>query len=104
MQPPALPFRTNRSPMSKPKALVVTAAMLAAMPALAGCNTPSTADLHRIENEMAELRARLEAAERRATASAASADSALDSAGQCNQVCLRVSERLDELFLQTTPR
>jgi hypothetical protein len=62
------------------------------------------ADLQRIESEVAELRARLEATEARANASKASAESALDSADQCNEVCLRVSERLDELFLQTVPR
>lgn len=48
---------------------------------------------------MAELRARLQAAEARTDASATSADLVLDSAGQCNLVCLRVSERLDALSL-----
>jgi hypothetical protein len=62
------------------------------------------ADLQRIESEVAELRARLEAAEARANVSRASAESALDSAGQCHEICLRMSERLDELFLQIVPR
>jgi outer membrane murein-binding lipoprotein Lpp len=90
--------------MPKPNFRVVAAALCAADLALAGCNSPSMADLQRIESEVAELRARLEAAEARANVSRASADSALDSAGQCHEVCLRVSERLDQLFLQTAPR
>jgi outer membrane murein-binding lipoprotein Lpp len=90
--------------MPKPNFRVVAAALCAADLALAGCSSPSMADLQRIESEVAELRARLEAAEARANASMASADSALDSAGQCNEVCLRVSERLDELYLQIVPR
>jgi outer membrane murein-binding lipoprotein Lpp len=93
----------NRSTMSKPKALVVNPALLAVL-ALAGCNTPSIEDLQRVEYEVAELRARVEAAEARRDASAALADLALDSAGQCGQVCLQVSDRLDELYLEITPR
>jgi regulator of extracellular matrix RemA (YlzA/DUF370 family) len=90
--------------MLKPQALVPIAAFLVVVPTLVGCNTPSMADLRRIESEIANLRARLDAAEGHATANAASSDSALDSAVQCNQVCLRVSEQLDQLLLQTTPR
>jgi hypothetical protein len=66
--------------------------------------TPSMEDLQRVEYEVAELRARVEAAEARRDASAALADLALDSAGQCGQVCLQVSDRLDELYLEITPR
>jgi outer membrane murein-binding lipoprotein Lpp len=90
--------------MSKPRSRVVTAVLIAANVVLAGCNSPSMEDIQRIESEVAELRARLETAEAQANASKASAESALDSAGQCNEVCLRVSERLDQLFLQTVPR
>ena len=72
--------------------------------ALAGCNTASIEDLQRVENEVAELHARIEAVEASSNASAMSADSALDAAGQCNQVCQQVSDRLDELYLETTPR
>ena len=90
--------------MSKAKAPLLSQALLAAVLALAGCNTPSMEDLRRVENEVADLRARLEAAEARADASAVAADSALDSAGQCNQVCQQVSDRLDELYLETLPR
>jgi hypothetical protein len=61
-------------------------------------------DLQRIERAMADLRTRLDTAGARVNASRASAESALDSAGQCHGVCLRVSERLDQLFLQTVPR
>jgi hypothetical protein len=88
----------------KPRPAVLAAALCAAGLALASCNTPSMEDLQRIERELADLRIRLAAAEAGATASRASAESALDSAGQCHEVCLRVSERLDELFLQTVPR
>ena len=88
--------RVNRS-------LMRSAPLMAAL-ALAGCNTVSMEDLQRVENEVAELRARVEAAEARTDASAMSADSALDSAGQCNQVCQQVSDRLDELYLETAPR
>ena len=90
--------------MPKLHSRVVAAAIGASSLAMAGCNSPSMEDLQRIEREVAELQTRLEAAEARANASKASAESALDSAGQCNEVCLRVSERLDELFLQTAPR
>lgn len=89
--------------MSKPKALIVIPALLTAVLALAGCNTPSIEDFQRVENELAELRARVEAAEARTNASTASADMALDSAGQCSQVCLQVSDRLDELYIEITP-
>jgi outer membrane murein-binding lipoprotein Lpp len=90
--------------MSKPASGVIAAVLLAVSLVLAGCNSPSMEDFQRIERELADLRTRLEATEARANASKASAESALDSADQCNEVCLRVSERLDELFLQTVPR
>jgi hypothetical protein len=90
-------------PVPKPRSSVL-AVLCAAGLALAGCNGPSMEDLQRIERELADLRSRLDAAEARANASRGSAESALDSAGQCNEVCLRVSERLDQLFLQTVPR
>jgi outer membrane murein-binding lipoprotein Lpp len=82
----------------------VVAALCAMGLTLSGCNSPSMEDLQRIERELVDLRTRLDAAEARANATRASAESALDSAGQCNEVCLRVSERLDQLFLQTVPR
>jgi predicted small secreted protein len=88
--------------MWKPRAL--RAALVAATPALAGCNTPSVEDVQRLEKEVADLRARLEAAETRISASEAMAASGLDSAGQCNLVCLNVSERLDGLYLEILPR
>jgi hypothetical protein len=90
--------------MPTPRPSIAAAALCAAGLALAGCNAPSMEDLQRIERELADLRTRLDAAEARANSSRASAESALDSAGQCNEVCLRVSERLDELLLQTMPR
>ncbi len=89
--------------MSRVNRLLIGSALMAAL-ALAGCNTASVEDLQRVENEVAELRARIEAAEARSNASAMSADSALDAAAQCNQVCQQVSDRLDELYLETTPR
>jgi outer membrane murein-binding lipoprotein Lpp len=82
----------------------VAPVVLAAVLTVAGCNTPSMEEFQRLETEVAELRVRLEDTEARASASAMSVDSALDSAGQCNQVCQQVSERLDELYLETTPR
>jgi phage shock protein A len=90
--------------MPKPKAPLTNPALLAAVLGLAGCNTPSMEDFQRVENEVAELRARVEAAEAQADESSLSADSALDSAGQCNQVCGQVSDRLDELYLEIMPR
>lgn len=72
--------------------------------ALTGCNTPSAEDLRRVENEVVQLRSRIEAAEARSNATVMSADSALDAAAQCNQVCQQVSDRLDELYLESTPR
>jgi outer membrane murein-binding lipoprotein Lpp len=97
-------LREGRFTVPKLHSRVVAAAICASSLALAGCNSPSMEDLQRIEREVADLRTRLEAAEARASASRTSAESALDSAGQCNELCLRVSERLDELFLQTVPR
>ena len=90
--------------MPKPKGLLTNLALLAAVLGLAGCNTPSMEDFQRVENEVTELRARVEAAEAQADESSLSADSALDSAGQCNQVCGLVSDRLDELYLEIMPR
>jgi outer membrane murein-binding lipoprotein Lpp len=90
--------------MSQPTSGVVAVALLAVSLMLASCNSPSMEDLQKIEREMADLRTRLDAAEARVNASRASAESALDSAGQCHEVCLRVSERLDQLFLQTVRR
>lgn len=89
--------------MSKRLAFLRNPAVLAMVLALPGCNTVSTEDLQRVENQVAELRSRVEAAEARVNASAVSADSALDSAGQCSQVCQQVSDRLDELYLEITP-
>lgn len=75
---------------------------------VAGCNTASMDDLRRVEAEVADLRTRLEAAEERAELQAErlslSSDSALDSASQCNLVCQQVSDRLDRLYLESTPR
>lgn len=88
--------------MSKQKGVMVAICM--ANLTLSGCNTPSMADFERIERRLALLQSRLEAAEARTNSSLASADSALDSAGQCNQTCLAVSERLDELYLETLSR
>ena len=85
------------------QSLMRSALSIAAL-ALAGSNTASMEDLQRVETEVAELRARIEAAEARSNASAMSADSALDAAAQCNQVCQQVSDRLDELYLESAPR
>lgn len=90
--------------MSKQKAVVVTITLLAAIFTLSGCNTPSMADFERIESRLALLESRFEAAEARTNSSLTSAESALDSADQCNQICLQVSERLDEVYLETMPR
>ena len=87
--------------MPTPRTVCLSAALALA---LAGCNTPSREEFQRVESDLAELRARVEAVEARADASALSADSALDAAGQCNEVCQQVSGRLDELYLRMTPR
>ena len=89
--------------MSTPRARVTNAVLLTAALAVAGCNTPSKRDFERMESAAADLRARVEAAEARSSSSASTA-AALDSAGQCNLVCLNVSERLDELYLEILPR
>jgi hypothetical protein len=90
--------------MSTPKARVMKAVLLTAALAVAGCNTASKRAFERMESAVADLRARVEAAEARSSSSASTAASALDSAGQCNLVCLNVSERLDELYLEILPR
>jgi hypothetical protein len=86
------------------KLRALRAAFVAAILALAGCKTPSVEDVQRLENEVADLLTRLEAAETRISAGEAMAASGLDSAGQCNLVCLNVSERLDALYLEILPR
>jgi hypothetical protein len=98
------PDKSGAEHVANLKALVVNATLFTPILALGGCNTPSIDDFQRIERAVAELQARVEAAEARTSASAASADLALDSAGQCGQVCLQVSDRLDELYLEITPR
>jgi hypothetical protein len=90
--------------MSTPKARVPNTVLLTAALAVAGCSTPSREDFQRMESAVAELRARVEAAEARSSSSATTAASALDSASQCNLVCLNVSERLDQLYLEILPR
>jgi Tfp pilus assembly protein FimT len=90
--------------VSNVKAPVTSLALVAVVLALAGCNTPSMEDIQRLESELAKLHARVQAAEVRANRSTISADSALDSAGQCVQTCQQVSDRLDQLYLENTRR
>ena len=90
--------------MVKLESVGVGSALFVLIAAVGGCNGPSLEDYQQLESELAQLRTRVEASEARSKANATLADLALDSSGQCNQICLRVSDRLDELFLQTVPR
>ena len=74
------------------KKLAVTLTSMAGALVLAGC--ASTSDLQRVENEVSELRAMVEAAQARAA-------EAENKAAQCTQVCEATNEKVDRMFQQS---
>lgn len=78
--------KLSMSTKSWAAALTVAGALLA----LSGCETPGTADYDTLRNQVADLEARVTAAE-------ASANEAATTADQCTQVC----ERTEGMFQQS---
>lgn len=66
----------------------------AALAILGACQTVTPEDLSRVENEVADLRARLDAAEASATQSTAAA-------ARCTETCEANTARVDRMFQES---
>jgi Alanine-zipper, major outer membrane lipoprotein len=80
--------------MSRTKTLKVGLAGVAALLMLSACQTVTPDDLSRVESEVADLRARLDAAD-------ASAARATAAAAQCTETCEANTARVDRMFQES---